>query len=409
MSYYQEKLERIFRVSLEISEVRDLDVLMERILTEARALVNADAGSIYIKEGDQLRFSYTQNETLRARLGPGRKLPFTTFTLPINHGSIAGYVAATGETLDIPDVYNLPAGAPYSFDTKFDRLSAYHTQSLLTLPMRDNRGEIIGVLQIINPQREDGSVTPFLQEDRPLFRHFANHAAIVIERAQMTRTTILRMIRMAELRDPYETGPHANRVASYALEIFESWAHREGMPPREVDRLKDILKIAAILHDVGKIAISDSILKKPGRLTDEEFEMMRAHTHLGAHLFSDSLSELDLAAASVALNHHERWDGAGYPGHVEIGTGRPLAGHERPDGRARGKLGHEIPLFGRIVAIADVYDALCSRRSYKEAWQEGDVVEELKRSAGSHFDPVLVDAFLDSIESIRSVARRIPY
>ncbi len=409
MVAYSEKLERILQVGIEVSTVKDVDVLMEKILTEARRLVSADAGSIYIKEGDQLQFSYTQNETLRKRLGAGKKLPYETFRIPINDQSVAGYVANTGETLNLPNVYELPAGVPYGFGRRYDELTGYRTQSVLTLPLKDNREEVIGVLQIINPQDESGAIVPFASEDIPLFVHFANNAAVAIERAQMTRTTVLRMIKMAELRDPYETGPHANRVASYALEIFEGWANGKGMPDQEINTLKDILKVAAILHDVGKIAISDRILQKPAKLDDAEYETMKSHTYLGARLFAESRSELDQAAASVALNHHERWDGTGYPGHIDIHTGKPLNGDAEQGRSARGKIGNEIPVFGRIVAIADVYDALLSRRSYKKAWSENDVVEELVRCGGTHFDPEMIDAFVGSLDEIRAVAKRYPY
>lgn len=407
MASYREKLERIFRVGLEVSNVKDIDILLEKILTEARALGHADAGSIYIKEEDHLKFSYTQNETVRARLGKGRKLPYSTFSIPINNRSVAGYVACTGEILNLPNVYDLPGNVPYAFDRKYDELSGYRTQSVLTVPLKDNRDEVIGVLQAINGQNEKGEISPFDEEDIPLYVHFANNAAVAIERAQMTRETILRMIKMAELRDPYETGPHASRVASYAQEIFETWARRQDMPEKETNSLKDVLKIAAILHDVGKIAISDNILKKPGKLDDDEYAQMKAHTYLGARLFADGQSDLDQAASSVALNHHERWDGAGYPGHIDLMTGEAL--EKVNGGRAPGKKGNEIPVFGRIVAIADVYDALSSNRCYKDAWKEEDVIDELNRCSGSQFDPDMIEAFMDSIEAIHEVAKRIPY
>ena len=174
----------------------------------------------------------------------------------------------------------------------------------------------------------------------------------------MTHTMVERMVRMAELRDPKETGPHVVRVGAIAAELYTQWASRHGIEPGELERQRDILRMAAMLHDVGKVGIPDAILLKPGRLTPEEFERMKAHSILGARLFVDGTSEYDKAALDVALTHHERWDGTGDPGHVDVLTGLPLPGMVLPDGGARGKEGLEIPLFGRVTAIADVYDAM---------------------------------------------------
>ncbi len=403
-----QKLNRLIEFGLEISQIRDLDLLLEKILSEARSMLNADAGSIYIKEGDRLRFSYSQNNTLQKRLGKDKKLIYTSFTLPINNSSIAGYVANNGESLNIPDAYKIGKNYSFSFDPHFDQLSGYHTQSMLTIPMKNNRGQIIGVLQLINAQDDDGNIIPFKSEDEPLVQHFAIYAANAIERAQMTRITIERMISMAELRDPRETGPHANRVAAYSVELYERYALKQNLPREEIDRKRDILRMAAMLHDVGKVAISDIILKKPGKLSDEEYAVMKQHTICGARLFQNARSEFDEFSAEVALNHHERWDGNGYPGHVDVATGKPLPGYEKPDGTARGKKEEEIPLFGRIVALADVYDALSSNRVYKKAWSEEKVLQILESERGKQFDPLLVDCFFEQLDVIRSIASRYP-
>ena len=164
--------------------------------------------------------------------------------------------------------------------------------------------------------------------------------------------------------------------------------------------------MAAMLHDVGKIAISDLILKKPGRFNPEEYEIMKKHTVLGAQLFQDRQSDFDDAAAQVALNHHERWDGDGYPGHVDIATGNPLKGFQRSDGSAAGKSGEETPIYGRIVALADVYDALSSARVYKEAWDEAEVLAKIEENSGRHFDPELVEIFFESLDLLRSIQKR---
>lgn len=402
----KEKLDELLALGIELNQLNDLDILLEKILGNARRFVNADAGSIYICRKDILDFTYTQNDTLQKRLPAGEKLIYSTFSMPINTDSIAGYVATTGELLNIPDVYQLSPDVPYSFSKQFDESAGYTTQSMVTLPLKNTRGDILGILQIINAQDENGDVVPFATEDETLMLHFASIAAVALERAQMTRAILLRMIRMAEMRDPKETGAHVNRVGGYSIEIFEKWAERHGLDEKEIESGRDSLRMAAMLHDVGKVAISDLILKKPGKFSSDERELMKQHTVLGAQLFLQAQSDFDEAAREVAFNHHERWDGDGYPGHVDVATGEPLTDRKRQDGSARGKKGEEIPLFGRIVALADVYDALSSARVYKEAWSEADVLETIKAEAGAQFDPEIVEIFLSRIDVLRAIQER---
>ncbi|MBW2616662.1 MAG: HD domain-containing protein [Deltaproteobacteria bacterium] len=402
------KMELITQISLDIDEVKDLDILLERILTHVRKFFNADAGSIYLKQGDELKFSYTQNDTLQKRLGPDRKLIYNTFFVPINNQSIAGYVAKNRQIVNIPDAYKMSGLEPYTFDSNFDNISDYRTCSILTVPMTNQRGDVLGVMQIINAQDDQGNIIPFSRSDESLINHFATSAALAVERAKMTRNIIMRMISMAELRDPKETGAHVNRVGSYSVELYEVWARKKGISSEEIERQRDTLRMAAMLHDVGKVAISDLILKKPARLSQDEFEIMKSHTYLGARLFRDAQSEFDELAAEVALSHHDKWDGTGYPGHMDPVSEKPLSGLADPDGRPLPKKGEDIPLFGRIVAVADVFDALCSRRSYKEPWDEERVLEEMRVSAGRHFDPEIVDAFFSCFDVLKSISSRYP-
>ncbi len=402
----KEKLDALTRLGIDLNQVQDLDILMERILTEARRFVSADAGSIYIRDKDMLHFTYTQNETLQRRLQVDEKLIYSNFTIPINDNSIAGYVAASGQLLNLPDVYNLDPICPYHFEKAFDETTQYVTRSVLTIPLETSKRDPLGILQIINAQDENRRFIPFSAGDENIMMHFASIAAVALARAQMTRAILLRMMKMAEMRDPKETGAHVNRVGGYSVEIYEKWARRHNVAQKDIDKNRDILRMAAMLHDVGKVAVSDLILKKPGRFNEDEYEIMKLHTIFGARLFIDCQSDFDDAAFAVALNHHERWDGEGYPGHVDIATGRPLQGFTQPDGAAIGKKGEEIPLYGRIVAIADVYDALSSVRVYKEAWDESEVLAKIETGAGHHFDPELVDIFFSCLNIIRSIQKR---
>ena len=404
----KEKIDLITQISLDINEVKDIDILLERILTGVRLFFNADAGSIYLKDGSELRFSYSQNSTLQKKLPPGRKLVYNIFSMPINNMSIAGYVALNKKTVSIPDVYNIDSTVPYIFDSEFDEISGYRTRSMLTVPITNQRADVLGVMQVINAMDRDGNIIPFSDSDQPLVMHFATSAGLAIERAQTTRNILLRMISMAELRDPKETGAHVNRVGAYSVEIFEEWARVKGIPGPEVERQKDILRMAAMLHDVGKVAISDLILKKPARLTMDEFEIMKSHTYLGAKLFKDTHSDFDEVAMEVALTHHEKWDGTGYPGQSDEINILQANSYIDDTKHFLPKKRKDIPLFGRIVAIADVYDALCSQRVYKEAWKEEEILEEIKKSSGSHFDPDIVDAFFSCYDMLKSIAKRYP-
>lgn len=404
----QQKLDVLTNLSVELSQINDLDILMQHILTEARRFVNADAGSIYIREGGKLTFSYTQNSTLVQRLPPGGKLIYSTFTIPIDKTSIAGYAAATGEALNISDAACLDPSLPFCFNRSFDETSGYRTVSILTVPLKTRRDDVIGVLQIINAQDEDKRIVPFSQDDERMMLHLASMATVALERTQLTRSIILRTIRMMEMRDPKETGAHVNRVASFATEIYEQWARKKGVSQPQIESSRDVLRMAAMLHDAGKVAISDTVLKKPGKLTPEEYDQMKTHSLEGARIFLDRQSEFDEAAFDVSLNHHERWDGAGYPGHVDVATGKPLEGKAGPGGGALGKRGEEIPLFGRIVAIADVFDALTSKRVYKDAWEESKALQIMEEETGRQFDPELIETFFSCLDSIHQIRNRYP-
>jgi len=394
-------------LNIELAKVKDFDLLMEKILKSVREFVDCDAGSIYIRTEKGLEFRYTQNDTLQ-KLEPNRKLIYKTFTLPVTNTSIAGYVFLTGESVNTPDAYGMPPEVSYCFDKSFDRISSYTTHSLLTVPLKAASGDNIGVLQLINARDDQGNFIPFDPDFELCVNYFANSAANALERALLTRTIILRLVKITELRDPKETGNHVHRVGGYAVEIYETWAKKRGIPQEEIIHNRDILHMAAMMHDVGKAAVSDKILKKPGKLTSEEYEVMKQHTVLGGRLLENPSTEYEKAAQIVALNHHERWDGKGYPGHVDVATGEVTEGKAVGMGGVCPKKGEEIPLFGRIVAIADVYDALSFQRVYKDAWEQEDVLSLIWEERGRHFDPEITDCFMESLLMIRSIADRYP-
>jgi len=396
-----EKLRNLIQLDKDLQSIQDLDILLEKILFSARQFTNADAGTIYSREDNKLTFRFAQNDTQQKLLPPGEKLIYSIFSVDINEKSISGYVAQTKKILNIPNVYRLDPEKPYSFNSTVDKTSRYRTRSMLTVPLLDNSNEVLGVLQIINSKSVNGNIVTFNKEKELYVQHFANSASVALERAKLTRQIILRMISMAELRDPKETGPHVNRVASYAVEIYERWAKNRNMNSQLIEHNRDLLRMSAMLHDVGKVGISDLILKKPGGFNDEEYAIMKTHTFCGARLFNENQSEFDNMALMVALTHHENWDGTGYPGPIDLTTGQPV-----PD--APPLSGENIPIYGRIVAIADVYDALCSHRVYKKAWKEEDVLAEMRKLSGSKFDPELVDIFFEILDHIKNIQAKYP-
>ena len=177
---------------------------------------------------------------------------------------------------------------------------------------------------------------------------------------------------------------------------FSSGPAKKGIAENDMRRGKNLLGIAARLHDLGKAAISDLILKKPDRLDAEEFRIMQSHTIHGARLFQNQESALDVLCAEIALNHHEKWDGTGYPGKID-----DIYQDQFPPGA--GKQGEEIPIAARIVALADVYDALVTRRAYKSPWSETMTLNYIKDQSGRHFDPEVVEAFLAIYEVIDAI------
>lgn len=408
MASENDRLKRLISLDSSLQNINDLDILLERILFETRQFTRADSGTIYLKREDEkkLDFAYSQNDTLQRDLGPGQKLLLTFFTIDINPKSIAGYVADTRQLLKISDVYKIGDDVPYKFAVEFDKRINYKTTSMLTIPLTSQMDEVVGVIQVINAMDEHGKVVPFAEDDELVVNHFGGMASQAIQRAQLTRQILLRMIKMAEMRDPKETHHHVNRVASVSIELYERWAMRQGMTRHEIDRNRDLLRMAAMLHDAGKVGIPDEILKAPRRLNEEEYAIMQTHALQGAQLFKDKKSEFDEVALQVALTHHEKWDGTGYPGQVDIVTGKPLK--KDRSGQARRLKGEEIPIYGRVVAIADVYDALSCRRAYKEPWSEADVLEEMRKGAGKHFDPNLIDVFFDAHHQIRQIYEKYP-
>ena len=380
----EEHLARLNRIGIALSSERDLDKLLALILQEARDFTHAEGGTLYCVEGDKLRFMATQNDALD-RHGEGKDYASHEVgqCLPLTSESMAGYVGLTGEVINLEDVYLIPPDRPYKFNPAFDNRHDYRTQSMLMVPMKDVEGHILGVLQLINALDAGGHVGPFDPRWEDLVMSLASQAAVAIRNVRLIEElkaaytdTILRLSVAAEYKDR-ETANHIRRVAHYSAVI----ADELGFEPERVEMIRS----AAPMHDVGKIGIPEAILQKPGKLTADEFGEMMNHTILGARLFDGAEAPLLKTSATVALTHHERYDGSGYP---------------------HGLRGSQIPIEGQIIALADVFDALSSDRCYKPAYPIEQCVEIIQKDCSHHFHPDVIRAFTNRLDDVLAIRQR---
>jgi HD-GYP domain-containing protein (c-di-GMP phosphodiesterase class II) len=371
-----------------LNRFEDISSVIDIMLTEARDATRADAGTFYLVVGDKLRFLYVQNDTLFK--DNSRRNHYINNEIPISSSSISGYVALERRSLNIPDVAELPDDATYSFNRSFDDASGYHTSSILAVPILGAGGAPIAVVQLINSLDTEGVPKPFDDSDVRYVNLLAGQTMPFLTRSIMTRRLIDSMLKMTNLRDPLETGGHVHRVGAFASEIYHRWAENKGVDNDTLRIEKDTLRLSAMLHDIGKVAVPDSILKKPGKLTDEEYAVMKTHCSCGASMYMSPDSKLERMAYQITLHHHERWDGKGYGG--DAGS-RPLSGEE-------------IPIYARITSVADVLDALVFSRVYKSAWTFEDAMQELNSNAGSQFDPEVVRAALEVSDTLKAITER---
>jgi putative two-component system response regulator len=286
---------------------------------------------------------------------------------------------------------------------KADRATAAIPVIFLTArtdPEDERKGLDLGAVDYITKPISPALVMARVRNHLALKSHadFLKDKAAWLEREVRNRTrdisrvkelAIVAMATLAETRDN-ETGNHIRRTQNYVKALAEALAPLPAFSKELTPSNIDLLFKSAPLHDIGKVGIPDAILLKPGRLTAEEFTIMKTHAALGADAIREAETMLDSAepsflryAREIAEFHHEKWDGSGYP-----------------DGLA----GDEIPLSGRLMALADVYDALISKRCYKHAWTHEQAVDMIREGRGAHFDPRIVDVFLGMSDSFRDIA-----
>ena len=349
----------LVKISRSITALTDIDELLKVIAEETKNAMQADRCTVFLWDKD------TDELWSKVALGleESKEIRF-----PADKG-LAGYVVKSGDTVNIVDAYK-----DSRFNPEVDTKTGYRTKTILCMPITNNNKEIIGAIQVLN---KIGGV--FTANDEDLLVAIGGSASIALENAQlfdkmlqmyheqklMFDSFIDTLAMSIDARDKITAG-HSARVRMYAVLL----AQFIGMSPKDIS----LLAKAATLHDIGKIGIRDSVLQKEGKLTDEEYKHIQEHVRITHNILNRIYMSQDFRIITeMACSHHEKWDGTGYCRHLK---------------------GEEITLGGRILAVADVFDAITSKRHYRDKMPIVNVIDILLKGAGSHFEKRLVDEFL---------------
>lgn len=348
----------LVKISRSITALTDIDELLKVIAQETKNAIQADRCTVFLWDKD--------TDELWSKVALG--LESSEIRVPASKG-LVGYVVQTGEALNIVDAYSDPR-----FNQEVDKKTGYHTKTILCMPIMNNNKEIIGAFQVLN--KIDGV---FTKNDEDLLIAIGGSASIALENAQLFdkqlqmyheqkllfESFIDTLAMSIDARDKITAG-HSTRVRMYSTIL----AQAIGMDKKDIS----LLEKAAILHDIGKIGIRDSVLQKDGKLTDEEYKHIQEHVRITHNILNRIYMSQDFRIITeMACSHHEKWDGTGYYRHLK---------------------GEEITLGGRILAVADVFDAITSKRHYRDKMPIINVIDILMKGSGSHFQPELVDTFL---------------
>ncbi len=348
----------LVKIGRSITALTDINVLLKVIAEETKNAIQADRCTVFL-------FDKEKNE-LWSKVALGMDSQEIRF--PADKG-LAGYVVQTGESVNIADAYSDPR-----FNKDVDSKSGYHTKSILCMPIKNNNQEIIGAFQVLN--KLDGV---FTKNDEDLLVAIGGSASIALENAQLFEqqkelykeqkelfeSFIDTLATSIDARDKITSG-HSSRVKLYTMLIVDAL----NMAPHD----REIIEKAAILHDIGKIGIRDAVLQKEGKLTPEEYAHIQQHVKITHDILEKiHMSDDFKLITDIACSHHEKWDGSGYYRHLK---------------------GEEIPYGGRILAVSDVFDAITSKRHYRDKMPIANVIRILINDSGTHFDKNIVDVFL---------------
>ncbi len=343
------RLSALLQISDYLSSTLDLDELLLRVMEVTREQLNADRCTVFLIDHERKEL------WSKIALGVSQEIRFS-----IDKG-IAGHVARTGEILNIKDAY-----ADSRFNPEVDKKTGYRTRNLLTMPMHNKNNEIIGVFQVLN--KNEGS---FTEDDIELLKAISTVAATAIENAslydELNRSFVSFMETLSTTLDArdYITSGHSRRVTLYSVQV----ARLMRLPKKEIE----LIRYAALLHDIGKLGIPEIVLFKNKKLTEEEYNIIKRHAALSKSILSKIHFQRHLKdIPEIAASHHEKLDGSGYP---------------------LGLKGDQIPLGGKILAVCDVFDALTSRRQYKDRLDIVEVMNILEKETGRAFEPFVVYHF----------------
>ena len=282
----EEKIKKLNRIGIALTSTTNLEDLFELIVTESRSFTNADGGSLFTLEDNKLIFRVAQTESLERKIG--KKPPFKAFPLPLSKKSIAGFVAMSGEIIHVDDCYDLdPAKGPV-VDKSYDKKMGYRSKSMLTVPMQDHTGEVIGVIQLINSTDEGGNVIPFSVEARELMLSIASQAAVALRNAKLIsdiKNLFAAFVKYSataiDERSPHTAG-HTRRVAGMSMRIANAINADTDGEFAEVhfsDQELEELWFAAWLHDIGKIAVKEAVLEKNSRISEARLNWIISRLH----------------------------------------------------------------------------------------------------------------------------------
>lgn len=359
LSNKRDPLVALVKIGQSVSAETNIDALLKVIAEETKEAIQADRCTVFLFD--------KKNNELWSKVALGMENSEIRF--PADKG-LAGHCVKTGETINIKDAYNDPR-----FNPEIDYKTGYKTKTILCMPIKNLQQKIIGAFQVLN--KLDGY---FTDEDEDLLVAIGSSAGIALENAQLFKTQqkmleeqkivfdsfIETLAASIDARDKITAG-HSGRVRMYSSLIAKSM----GLDNQEVS----IIEKAATLHDIGKIGIKDSVLQKEGRLTDEEYKHIQSHVEITHDILQKiHMSEDFKKIAEIACSHHEKYDGTGYYRHNN---------------------GKSIPLGGRILAVSDVFDAITSKRHYRDKMPIEKVLGILIKDSGTHFDANVVEVFMN--------------